>query len=43
MVVPREAEDESVEASKPDFMIPVSFQSDMGHIHRTAGFTLGGE
>ena len=25
-----------------DFMIPISFQSDMGHIHRRAGFTLGG-
>ena len=25
-----------------DFMIPISFQSDMGHIHRKAGFTLGG-
>ena len=28
---------------KPDFMIPVSFQSDMGHIHRKAGFTHGGK
>ena len=26
-----------------DFMIPVSFQSDMGHIHRKAGFTVGGK
>ncbi|GKY91224.1 hypothetical protein MPSEU_000095000 [Mayamaea pseudoterrestris] len=46
MAVPRETEDgedESAVSSKPDFMIPVSFQSDMGHIHRTAGFTLGGE
>jgi hypothetical protein len=24
---------------KHDYMIPVSFQSDMGHIHRKAGFT----
>ena len=28
---------------KPDFMIPISFQSDMGHIHRKAGFTHGGK
>lgn len=26
-----------------DIMIPISFQSDMGHIHRKAGFTVGGE
>lgn len=48
MAVPREAAaDEGdaaqVQPSKQDFMIPVSFQSDMGHIHRTAGFTLGGD
>jgi len=36
VVVPKENE-------KPDFMIPVSFQSDMGHIHRKAGFTVGGK
>jgi hypothetical protein len=28
---------------KPDFMIPISFQSDIGNIHRKAGFTQGGE
>ncbi len=28
---------------KKDFMIPLSFQSDMGHIHRKAGFTVMGE
>eukprot|EP00934_Nitzschia_sp_Nitz4_P007046 Nitzschia sp. Nitz4//scaffold91_size79674//45896//48403//NITZ4_005372-RA/size79674-processed-gene-0.96-mRNA-1//1//CDS//3329560115//7036//frame0 len=28
---------------KPDFMIPISFQSDMSHIHAKAGFTAGGE
>lgn len=28
---------------KPDFMIPLSFQSDMGHIHQKAGFTVGGD
>lgn len=27
---------------RDDFMIPVSFQSDMGHIHRKAGFTHSG-
>jgi hypothetical protein len=46
MVVPREMEgdDEAyTESAKQDFMIPVSFQSDMGQIHRTAGFTIGGE
>ena len=26
-----------------DWMIPISFQSDMGHIHQKAGFTVGGE
>lgn len=31
------------EDGKEDFMIPVSFQSDMGHIHRRAGFTVLGE
>jgi hypothetical protein len=44
MVVPSENDDEkNLEKSKKDFMIPVSFQSDMGHIHRKAGFTVGGE
>ena len=28
---------------KGDFMIPVSFQSDLGHIHRKAGFTHVGQ
>jgi hypothetical protein len=28
---------------KAGFMIPVSFQSDMEHIHRKARFTGGGE
>lgn len=39
-------EDKQVEEPdelKPDFMIPLSFQSDMGHIHQKAGFTTGGE
>jgi hypothetical protein len=35
--------DEGDQREKEDFMIPVSFQSDMGHIHRKAGFTVGGE
>mmetsp|Transcript_12409 Transcript_12409/g.34426 ORF Transcript_12409/g.34426 Transcript_12409/m.34426 type:complete len:868 (-) Transcript_12409:51-2654(-) len=39
VVVPSENSNEE----KPDFMIPVSFQSDMGHIHRKAGFTVGGK
>ena len=34
---------ETEEDLKPDFMIPLSFQSDMGHIHQKAGFTVGGE
>lgn len=28
---------------KDDWMIPIHFQSDMGHIHQKAGFTIGGE
>lgn len=32
-----------VDIGKEDFMIPVSFQSDMGNIHRRAGFTIGGD
>lgn len=39
VVVPRQDADEN---EKADFMIPVSFQSDIGHIHRKAGFTVGG-
>lgn len=38
VAVPKETKDE-----KADFMIPISFQSDMGHIHRKAGFTVGGK
>ena len=26
-----------------DWMIPIEFQSDIGHIHEKAGFTTGGE
>lgn len=36
-------ERESEENLKPDFMIPLSFQSDMSHIHQKAGFTHVGE
>lgn len=36
--IPNESEE-----GKPDFMIPVSFQSDLGHIHRKAGFTNSGK
>eukprot|EP00977_Amphora_coffeiformis_P000538 scaffold132_cov170-Amphora_coffeaeformis.AAC.17 len=35
-------ENSKAEAKSNDFMIPISFQSDMAHIHRRAGFTLGG-
>lgn len=38
-----DAEDDQEDDDKPDFMIPISFQSDIGNIHRKAGFTLGGE
>ena len=34
---------EAKEELKPDFLISLSFQSDMGHINMKAGFTLGGE
>jgi hypothetical protein len=30
-------------ANKDDWMIPIEFQSDIGHIHQKAGFTTGGE
>jgi hypothetical protein len=51
MAVPREMQisddlNTSADSDKPmkeDFMIPLHFQSDIGHIHRKAGFTLGGE
>ena len=51
MVVPRDppstseekAEGKEEEERKPDFMIPISFQSDMTHIHTKAGFTAHGE
>ena len=36
-------QDEEKEQLKPDFMIPLSFQSDMSHIHQKAGFTVGGD
>ena len=29
--------------NKDDWMIPIEFQSDIGHIHQRAGFTTGGE
>jgi hypothetical protein len=35
-------EDEDDDEGKEDFMIPLSFQSDIGHIHRRAGFTHSG-
>ena len=30
---------EGKEATKHDWMIPLQFQSDIGHIHQKAGFT----
>ncbi len=46
VVVPRSNDEQSQEddkTKKEDFMIPVSFQSDMSHIHQKAGFNEGGE
>jgi hypothetical protein len=53
MVVPRTeasmtieeegSEKEEEKELKDDFMIPLYFQSDIGHIHRKAGFTIVGE
>lgn len=43
MVVPRASEEADPESERMDFMIPLSFQSDMGHIHRKAGFTVIGD
>ena len=40
MVVPRDGVPKD---EKPDFMIPISFQSDMTHIHAKAGFTAVGD
>lgn len=37
------SEDEDEESADEDWMIPISFQSDMGHIHQKAGFTVEGE
>lgn len=34
---------EEDEENDEDWMIPISFQSDMGHIHQKAGFTVEGE
>lgn len=40
--VPRAANEQSSDEGKEDFMIPLSFQSDMGHIHQRAGFSAMG-
>jgi len=40
MVVPRRGGEAD---AKEDFMIPISFQSDMTHIHTKAGFTAVGD
>lgn len=37
-----EALTQQEEEIKPDFLIPLFFQSDMGHIHQKAGFTQSG-
>ena len=36
-------EERVLKQTKPDFMIPISFQSDMTHIHNRAGFTAIGD
>ena len=36
-------EKEQEQEGKQDFMIPISFQSDMTHIHTKAGFTAIGD
>ena len=41
--VPTRASSHNYEAGPDDWMIPISFQSDIGHIHQKAGFTVGGE
>jgi len=41
--VPTRATSDDDAATKDDWMIPISFQSDIGHIHQKAGFTVGGE
>ena len=38
-----EEEEEENGDEDEDWMIPISFQSDMGHIHQKAGFTVEGE
>ena len=39
----RDPKDNVSSGVKEDWMIPIQFQSDMGHIHQKAGFTEGGE
>ena len=43
MVVPSEEETDEETTPRHDFMIPISFQSDMTHIHTKAGFTAVGD
>ena len=43
VTVPTSASSHDNEAGTDDWMIPISFQSDIGHIHQKAGFTVGGE
>uniref|UniRef100_A0A7S3VDB6 MORN repeat-containing protein 5 n=1 Tax=Chaetoceros debilis TaxID=122233 RepID=A0A7S3VDB6_9STRA len=35
--------DKVIKTEQSDWMIPIEFQSDIGHIHQKAGFTTGGE
>jgi hypothetical protein len=42
VLIAREEDEDTVADGTSNFMIPISFQSDMGHIHRKAGFTIGG-
>jgi len=38
----KEIDDQDADEREMDWMIPIEFQSDMGHIHQRAGFTMGG-
>ncbi len=38
-----EVSNSGLNVRREDWMIPIEFQSDIGHIHEKAGFTTGGE
>jgi hypothetical protein len=43
-VIPRPSSENDGDGENTDeWMIPISFQSDMGRIHEKAGFTVEGE